>query len=107
HSALFIFGCTEKPQFMNYKHYPHRPEKLTKEFVEQEFVTLKARIDGAEKSGSSNEWISLYSDWNALSGYFSGEASRISYAHSQDMTNKKWDEADKYFREEVTPAMEH
>ncbi len=91
---------------MNYKHYPQRPEKLTKEFVEQEFAKLKGRIDSAERSESPGEWLCLYSDWNALTAYFSGEASRISYAHSQDMTNKHWEEADKYFREVVTPAFE-
>src|SRR5471030_114027 len=91
---------------MKFKHYPNRSETLTKEFVEQEFAKLDARVDPAEKSDSPKEWIALYSDLNALSGYFSGESSRINYAHSQDMTNKKWDETDKYFREQVTPAME-
>jgi M3 family oligoendopeptidase len=91
---------------MKFIHYPDRPETLSKEFVEQEFAMLDARVLSAEQSDSPNEWIALYSDFNALSGYFSGEASRINYAHSQDMTNKDWDAADKYFREQVTPAME-
>ncbi len=91
---------------MTYKNYPNRPEKLTKEFIEQEFAKLLARVPEAEKSASAQAWIDLYRDWNSLSAYFAGEYSRINYAHSQDMANEKWDEADRYFREQAIPAYE-
>ena len=89
---------------MTYKHYPNRPEKLTKEFIEQEFAKLTGRLDAAEQSDSPDAWIALYGEWNALQAYISGEASRISYAHSKDMKNEEWGNADKYLREEVVPA---
>jgi M3 family oligoendopeptidase len=91
---------------MTYKYYPNRAEKLTKEFVEQEFATLTGRIEPAEKSDSPNEWIDLYRGWNALLGYVSGEGSRVSYDHARDMKNEEWGEAEKYFREHVMPAYE-
>ena len=87
---------------MTYKYYPDRPQKLTKEFTEKEFAKLISRIENAERSDSPQDWIKLYGEWNALQAYLSGEASRISYAHSKDMNNKEWDLADKYFREEIT-----
>jgi M3 family oligoendopeptidase len=92
---------------MEYKHYHNRPETLTKEFAEAEFATLIARIPAAENSDSANEWLSLYHDWNALSAYYSGEGSRVHYAHAKDMGNNAITQADKYFREQVTPAMDH
>ena len=91
---------------MNYKYYPNRPEKLTSEFVEQEFAKLIGRVEPAEKSDSPNEWIDLYRDWNALSAYVSGEGSRISYNHARDMKNEEWDAADTYFRQSVLPPYE-
>ena len=92
---------------MTYKYYPDRPQKLTKEFVEKEFLALTSRIESAERSDSPQAWITLYGEWNALQAYLYGEASRISYAHSKDMNNKEWDQADKYFREEITPASDN
>jgi M3 family oligoendopeptidase len=92
---------------MTYKYYPDRPQKLTKEFTEKEFAKLISRIENAERSDSPQDWIKLYGEWNALQAYLSGEASRISYAHSKDMNNKEWDLADKYFREEITPASDN
>ncbi len=91
---------------MQYKYYSDRPERLTKEFAEETFAKLIARIPSAEASNSSKEWLQLYADWNALSAYYSGEGSRIHYAHAQDMGDESKTAADKYFREEVTPAME-
>ena len=91
---------------MEYKYYPNRPEKLTSEFVHQEFAKLTSRIPAAEASDSSKEWLDLYRDWNALNAYYSGEGSRIHYAHAKDMKNDAITEADKYFREQVTPAMD-
>ncbi|HEX5316983.1 MAG TPA: M3 family metallopeptidase, partial [Candidatus Kapabacteria bacterium] len=91
---------------MNFKHYPNRPAKLTKEFSEQELGKLIARVEQAEQSKSPQAWLDLYRDWNSFSAYYSGEASRIGYAHSADMANPEWDEADRYFREQVNPAVE-
>src|SRR5665213_331976 len=89
-----------------YKHYPNRPEKLTKEFAEQELAKLSARIESAEKSDSPQAWLDLYRDWNSLGSYYSGEFSRINYKHAQDMANPEWDRADRYVREHVSPAIE-
>src|ERR1051326_8489074 len=91
---------------MTYKHYQNRSERLTKEFVESEFSKLLARVGAAEASSDPNAWITLYADWNALSAYVSGEASRVSYHHSSYMSDPKWDAADKYLREEIMPAYE-
>ena len=91
---------------MTYKNYPNRPEKLTKEFIDQEFAKLLARAPEAEQSATPQAWLDLYRDWNSFSAYFSGEGSRINYAHSQNMADEKWDDADRYFREHATPAFE-
>jgi M3 family oligoendopeptidase len=91
---------------MTYKYYQNRSERITKEFVDSEFAKLLARVDAAETSSDPNAWIQLYADWNALSAYVSGEASRISYHHSSAMSDPKWDEADKHMREEIMPAYE-
>ncbi|HEY3874028.1 MAG TPA: M3 family oligoendopeptidase [Candidatus Kapabacteria bacterium] len=91
---------------MHYKYYPNRPSKLTREFVAEEFSKFLSRIDAAERSETPNEWLSLYADWNGLGAYYSGEVSRIHYAHAQDMANAERTEADKYIREEVTPEFE-
>lgn len=91
---------------MHYKYYPHRPEKLTQEFVEQEYAKLIQRIEPAEKSDSPDPWLSLYADWNALNAYYAGEYSRTHYAHAQNMADTAKTEEDKYFREVVTPEFE-
>ena len=82
------------------------PKKLTKEFVDQTFAQLLAREPEAEQSSSPNAWLDLYRDWNDFVAYWAGESSRISYTHSQDMADKAADDADRYFREQVTPAFE-
>jgi M3 family oligoendopeptidase len=89
---------------MNYKHYPERPEKLTAEYLRDEYRKLVDRIDPAEQSDSPNEWLSLFADWNALKSYVGGEGSRISYALSKNMNDTAWEQADRYYREEVTPV---
>ena len=88
---------------MNYKHYPNRPERLTAEYLREEYRRLVDRIDAAESSDSAQGWLSLYADWNALKSYVAGEGSRISYALTKDMNNAEMEEADRYYREEVTP----
>ena len=89
---------------MDYKHYPVRPAQLTKEFVASEYAALEARIASAEVDGSPQQWLKLFADWNALRSYVNGEGSRISYAYSKNMDDKQWEEADRYYREEVTPV---
>ncbi len=91
---------------MESTNYTSLPKKLTKELVDQKLQELISRAPEAEKSDSPTAWLDLYRDWNDFSAWFAGEASRISYAHSQDMNDKAADDADRYFREEVTPAME-
>jgi M3 family oligoendopeptidase len=89
---------------MTYKYYSERPSQLTKEFVQEEYTKLLARIEPAEKSESPDLWIKLYEDWNALRAFIQGEGSRVSYAHSKRMDDATWEEADRYYREETTPA---
>lgn len=92
---------------MNYKYYPVRPTRLTAEFVREEYASLMDRIAPAEQAESSDAWLKLYDDWNALKAYISGEGSRINYNQSKDMADPAWDEADRYFREEVTPVSDN
>src|SRR6476469_4164358 len=90
---------------MNYKYYNDRPERLTAEFVGNEFRNLIARVEPAEQEESPELWLKLYADWNALDAYIAGEGSLISYAYSKDMSDKVLEEADRYMREEVSPVI--
>ncbi len=89
---------------MNYKHYPERPETLTAEYLGEEYRALIDRIESAENSESPEEWLKLFADWNALKSYANAEGSRISYALSKDMNDSRWEDADRYYRESVTPV---
>jgi len=89
---------------MDYKHYPDRPEKLTAEYLREEYGRLTDRLEPAEQSESPGAWLKLFADWNALKSYVSGEGSRISYALSKNMNDAQWEEADRYYREHVTPV---
>lgn len=89
---------------MNYKHYPNRPATLTAEWVREEYRKLTDRLEAAENDESSTAWVRLFDEWNALKSYVSAEGSRISYAQSKDMSDPVRDEADRYYREEVTPV---
>ncbi|HVZ37810.1 MAG TPA: M3 family oligoendopeptidase [Candidatus Kapabacteria bacterium] len=89
---------------MQYKHYPNRPEKLEADYAREEYKGLIGRIDAAEASESSAEWVRLFADWNALKSYINAEGSRISFAQSRDMSDPVREEADRYYREEVTPV---
>ncbi len=89
---------------MTYKHYPNRPGKLTKEFVEQEYKKLTDRIESAEASADSAAWVELYSDWNALNSFVNSEGSRINHSLNQNMTDPEREDRDRYHREEVQPA---
>lgn len=91
---------------MSFKHYPERPETLTAEFVREAFNNLTSRIESAEASGTPEEWLALFADWNALKSYVSGTESRISYTLSKDMTNPTSEANEKYSREEVRPVAE-
>jgi M3 family oligoendopeptidase len=90
---------------MTYKYYPQRPERVTAEFMREEYRKLTDRIESAERSDSPEEWLRLYADWNALEAYTGGEGSRIGYAYSKDMTDPVREEADRYYREEVSPVI--
>ncbi len=92
---------------MNYKYYPERPSRLTAEFVREEYASLTARIEGAENAETADAWLALYDDWNALKAYVNGEGSRINFNQSKDMNDPRWDEADRYYREEVMPAADN
>jgi M3 family oligoendopeptidase len=89
---------------MTYKHYPERAETLTKEFVESEYKKLTGSIEAAEASESAELWLALYAGWNALKSYVSSEGSRVNYAQSKDMSDPVLEEAERYYREDVTPV---
>lgn len=89
-----------------FKHYPKRPKKLTAKFVADEYARLLQKLPAAEASKSPDEWLELYRDWNSLKSYVSSEASRVSFRYSQDMSDKKNEVAEKYFREKVYPVIE-
>lgn len=88
---------------MNYKHYNNRPDKITSEFVQQEFDGLIARLEHAENSQVAEQWIEIFRDWNALKSYLSGTGSRIGYAVSKDANDLEADAAEEYFREKIGP----
>jgi M3 family oligoendopeptidase len=88
---------------MDYKHYKQRPESLTAEFIQAEFDILFSKIEEAENYETPEKWISLYLDWNALKSYIGSEGSRIGYEFSKDMSNKKIEDEEEYFREKVSP----
>lgn len=89
---------------MQYKYYPNRPETLTKEFVEQEYAKLRADLPQAEAASSGELWLDLFSRWNAIKGYVESEGNRINYMQSRYMANAEYENAEKYYREEVMPA---
>ncbi|MBC7544770.1 MAG: M3 family oligoendopeptidase [Candidatus Sericytochromatia bacterium] len=90
-----------------FKHIPTRPVSLTAEYVREHYQALTDRIASAEASGDSAGWLVLFADWNALKSYVGSEGSRIHYAQSKDMADPKWDAADTYYREQVTPAADN
>lgn len=89
---------------MDYKHYPDRPEKLTAEYARDEYSALIERIEPAEQSESPDGWLSLFADWNALKSYIGAEGNRISFALTKNMNDSNAEEADRYYRESVTPV---
>lgn len=89
---------------MQYKHYPDRPEKLTKEFVISEFDKLRGTIAQAESSPSGDAWLALFAQWNNLKSYIESENNRINYLQSRYMDNAEYEASEKYLREEVMPV---
>jgi M3 family oligoendopeptidase len=92
---------------MTYKYYTNRAEHLTKEFLIEEYRKLTDRVQAAEASETSELWLKLYADWNALSAYGGGEGSRLSYALAKNMESATSEEAFRYFREEVIPIADN
>jgi M3 family oligoendopeptidase len=88
-----------------FKHYPNRPKRLTAAFAKKEYTKLLERLDLAEMAAGPERWLSLFADWNALSSYIGSEAARNYFEYSQDMTNKKLNAEEKYFREKISPAI--
>lgn len=89
----------------NYKYYPDRPKKLTAVFADAEYGKLLAKVDLAEASTKPDLWLELYSQWNALKAYISSEGARIGHVFNLNMSDKKLEVAEKYFREKVVPAV--
>src|SRR5688572_28573166 len=91
---------------MNYKQYPVRPGAITPEFVKVEYVKLISRLSEAESSTSSDAWIALYEDWNALNSFINSETSRIEHYLNKNMSNDDLTEREKFQREKVRPVAE-
>lgn len=91
---------------MNYKHYPVRPGALTPEFVKEEYEKLISRLSEAESSTSSDAWIALYEDWNALNSFINSETSRIEHDLNKNMSNDELTAREKFQREKVRPVAE-
>ncbi|HEY6171539.1 MAG TPA: hypothetical protein VIX80_04680, partial [Candidatus Kapabacteria bacterium] len=89
---------------MTYKHYNDRPTTVTPEFVSEEYQKLISRIGSAEAAQTSDAWIELYNDWNALNSFVMSEASRINHELSKNMADPEREAKEKYFREQVQPA---
>jgi len=87
-----------------FKHYPNRPKKLSATFAKTEYQKLLKRLPEAEESSTSELWIGLFADWNALKSYIGSEGSRINHEFSKDMRDETNESADKYFREKVSPV---
>ncbi|MEP7220670.1 MAG: M3 family oligoendopeptidase, partial [Bacteroidota bacterium] len=107
-SAWFrLFNSNTSGLVMQYKYYQNRLDTLTAEYLRNEYRGLTDRIAAAEESDSPDGWVSLFADWNALKSYVSGEGSRISYALTKDMNDATTEEAERYYREEVSPIADN
>ena len=91
---------------MQYKHFPNRPGEMTIDFVRDEYQGLIDRLESAENAETSDEWIALYDDWNALKSFIGSEGSRRSHALSKNMNDKEVEDREKHFREEIAPVFE-
>jgi M3 family oligoendopeptidase len=89
---------------MTYKHYQNRPDSVTPDFIRDEYTKIISRLDSAENAPTADQWLELYSDWNALNSFVVSENSRISHELSKDMTNEASEAKEKYFREQVQPV---
>lgn len=87
---------------MKYKYYEDRPERLTAEFLSDEYARLEERVEEAEKSDTPELWMRLFRDWEALRGYRSGEGSRVNYAFAREMSNPVLEKEQRYHRTEIT-----
>ncbi len=88
-----------------YKHYTDRPDRLTAEFLRDEYAVLKKKIAEAEGADSPDAWLELYGEWNALKSYITGEGSRINYAFARTMTDSGLEEAHSYYRTQLSPII--
>lgn len=88
-----------------YLHRPDRPERLTSEYARREYALLAGRAERAEHEEEPSAWLEVMEEWNALSAYVRGEGSRISYRHNRAMDNPDLEEAERFYREEVSPAV--
>lgn len=94
-----------KPEPAKFKHFRNRPKRLTAKFVKDEYAKLLAKQKKADLDNRADGWLELFEKWNELKSYIGSEGSRIGYRFSQDMSNKKAEADDKYFREKIGPAV--
>ena len=90
---------------MIYKHYNTRPATVTPDFVTEEYTKLISRIGSAEAAQTSDAWIELYNDWNALNSFVMSEGSRINHELSKNMADPGREAKEKYFLCESRPLI--
>lgn len=91
---------------MVFVHFPRRPDTLTADFAAAEYEKLGRRSLEVEGWSSSEGWLSLFRDWNALRSYVRSEESRLYFRHTRDVRDEAIAEAERQFREQVTPRAE-
>jgi len=89
----------------HFRFRPDRPATLTPQYVKREYGLLIARVNDAETNDSPDAWMQLLKEWNELYAYVRGESSRISYRYSQAMDDPLLEEADRVYRDEVSPSV--
>ena len=88
-----------------FKHFPVRPAKLTAGFAQRQYGKLLADLAAAEAAAEPAKWMTLYQQWNALKAYVSGEGARIGHAFNRDLSDKRLQAAERYFRQKIIPAI--
>ncbi len=92
---------------MAFIHFPQRPDALTADYAGAEYEKLAQRSIEAEGSATPGEWVSLFRDWNALRSYVHSEEMRLYFQHTRDTRDEASAEAERRFREQVTPQAEY
>ena len=87
--------------------YSDRSERLTPEFLKEEFVRIHALGSKAEEANTAADWLRAVKEWDDLNAYFLGQQSRATYEYSKNTQDPGAAEAYRYHQQEVTPAFEN